>query len=337
NGSLDAAISGDGFFVVKDQQNQTLYTRAGNFRMDAQGNLLTASGENVQGWSAVNGKVSASGAIGNISLPVSGAVPATVTTKMSMNVNLNAGATVGDAATGTFSTPVQVVDSLGNTHILTATFTKTDANKWEYKVEIPKADLKDGGATELSTGSLAFDATGFLSAPAATDAPIDVKIAGLVDGAADQTVAWSMWDSGSSAITQFAQTSAMSSVTQDGAEAGEISSIALKNGGAITAHFSNGQDLVIGQLAVASIRNPESLVGVGNNNLKSSTTTGEAAIGEAASGGRGKIVGGALEASTIDIAREFTSLLTMQRSYQANSKVITTSDDMMQQTIAMIR
>jgi flagellar hook protein FlgE len=106
NGSLDAAISGDGFFVVKDEQNQTLYTRAGNFRMDGQGNLLTASGENVQGWSGVNGKVNTSGAIGNISLPVSGAVPATVTAKMSMNVNLNAGATVGDTATGTFSTPV---------------------------------------------------------------------------------------------------------------------------------------------------------------------------------------------------------------------------------------
>lgn len=336
SGSLDAAINGDGFFVVKDQRNQTLYTRAGNFRMDADGNLLTASGEKVQGWSAVKGALNTNGAIGDISLPVSGVIPATASTKMSLNVNLDAGATVGET-NGSFSTPIQVVDSLGNTHIITATFTKSAANKWDYKLDVPPADLKEGGETKAASGSLEFDSSGLLSKPAQDSAPVDVKIAGLADGAADLSIAWSLWNSDAPDITQFAQTSATSSVTQDGVQAGEITDIGLKDGGVITAHFSNGQDTVIGQLAVASIRNPDTMVGVGNNNLKISNETSDPAIGAADSGGRGKIVGGALEASTVDIAREFTNLITMQRSYQANSKMITAADDMMQQTLAMMR
>lgn len=340
SGSLDAAINGDGFFVVKDQSNQMLYTRAGNFRMDAKGNLLTASGENVQGWSAVDGKVNPNGPIADITLPVSSVIPATATTKMSLNVNLDANGTVGDTS-GSFSTPIQVVDSLGNTHTLTVAFTKSAANKWDYQVNIPRADLKDGDPkvkiSKVASGSLEFNSSGVLTTPASKSAPVSLKIAGLSDGAADLAIAWNLWDNGSSTITQFAQTSAVASVTQDGVQAGEITDIALKDGGVITAHFSNGQDTVIGQLALASIRNPETLIGVGNNNLKISNETADAAIGAADSGGRGKIVGGALEASTVDIAREFTNLITMQRSYQANSKVITTADDMVQQTLAMMR
>src|SRR5205809_446217 len=126
-GSFDAAIQGSGFFVVRDSNNQLLYTRAGNFQMDSSGHLQTATGENVQGWSIQGGVLNPNSAVGDIVIPVNGVSPATATTTMSLTANLNAGAAIG-SADGKYSAPIQVVDSLGATHTLTITFTKKTAN-----------------------------------------------------------------------------------------------------------------------------------------------------------------------------------------------------------------
>jgi flagellar hook protein FlgE len=330
-GAFDAAIQGDGFFVVRDQANQTLYTRAGNFRVDTSGNLLTATGENVQGWSATNGVLNAGGAVGNINIPVGAVFPATATSKMTMDVNLDSGAAKGDVVTA----PIEVIDSQGGSHVLTASFTKADVNKWSYTVTIPAADLKTGGTTSVATGSLVFDSSGQLTSPAAGTDP-SVKIAGLANGAADMTVDWNLYNTaGTGRLTQFAQTSGLSTSTQDGTAAGQITSVALTDGGLLVAKYSNGQQTTVAQLAVAAVRNPDTLKAVGNNNLQASVDTAPPAIGTANSGGRGKVIGGAIEASTVDIAHEFTELITMQRSYQANSKVITTTDQLMQDTLNM--
>ena len=125
------------------------------------------------------------------------------------------------------------------------------------------------------------------------------------------------------------------SSTQDGIAAGQISNVSITDGGLVVAKYSNGQQATVAQLAVASVRNPETLQAVGNNNLQATVDTAPPAIGTSDSGGRGKVVGGAIEGSTVDIATEFTNLITMQRSYQANSKVITTSDQMLQDTLNM--
>jgi flagellar hook protein FlgE len=331
-GAFDAAIQGDGFFVVHDQANQTLFTRAGNFSLDTNGNLVTASGENVQGWSATNGVVNASGAVGNINVPVGALIPATATTNMSMDVNLDSRAAVGAVITA----PVEVIDSQGGTHVLTASFTKTAANAWTYAVTIPAADLTSGTGS-IVTGSLAFGANGQLTTPAATANPA-LTISGLADGAANMAISWNLYNAaGTGRLTQFAQTSGLSGSTQDGSAAGQITSISLSDGGLVVARYSNGQQATVAQLAVATVRNPETLKAVGNNNLQATVATAPPAVGGSGSGGRGKVVGGAIEASTVDIAHEFTELITMQRTYQANSRVITTNDEMLQETLNIKR
>jgi flagellar hook protein FlgE len=138
-------------------------------------------------------------------------------------------------------------------------------------------------------------------------------------------------------ITQFAQDSSVSATNQDGLVAGQITGVRLDAGGLIVAHYSSGQDQTLGQVALAAIENPETLVSVGNNNLAATTTTSAPAIGASGSGGRGQIVAGSLEASTVDIATEFTNLITLQRSYSANSRVITTSDEMLQELMSVKR
>ena len=332
-GPLDSAISGDGFFVVRDNIGRTLYTRAGDFQLAADGSLLTATGENVQGWMATGGKVNLGAPMGNIVVPVNGVVPATPTANLSVTANLDARPAVG--ATGaSFSSPVQVVDSQGSTHILTFSFTKTGVNAWSYTVTIPAADLK-GGSTQVATGNLTFDANGNLLTPTAANGSIPLKITGLADGASDMTVNWNLYNGNTALLTQFAQNSGVSGTQQDGFQAGQIAKISMGTDGIIIATYSNGQTAPIAQLALASIRNPDSMISVGNNNYQPTIETAAPAVGAADSGGRGQVQGGALETSTVDVAQQFTQLMSFQRSYEAASKAITTTDQMLQTLIAL--
>jgi flagellar hook protein FlgE len=173
--------------------------------------------------------------------------------------------------------------------------------------------------------------------PAATSDPIAVEGAGLANGASDLTVNWSLFGAGKGLVTQFAQDSGVSAVTQDGITAGQISKVGLKDGGLIVATYDNGQQVTVGRVALAAIANPGTMEGAGNNNLRPTAATSIPAIGTAGSSGRGQIMGGALEASTVDIATEFTNLISYQRTYQANSRMITTTDQMTQDLIGLIR
>jgi flagellar hook protein FlgE len=330
SGPMDSAIQGDGFFVVQNAANQTLYTRDGSFQVDATGNVVTATGENVQGWTAVNGTVDPNGAVGNLVVPLGSTVPAVPTANMGVTVNLDAQSAVG----AVFTAPIQVYDSLGASHTLSVNFTETAANAWSYTVTIPAADLAAGGTTTVANGNLTFDSSGNLLTPVA---PQPVAIAGLADGAADMNINWNLYNAdGTSQITQYAEASGVGSTTQDGAAAGQITNLSLQNGGLLVANYSNGQQTTVGQLALASIPNPESLTSVGNNNLLPSASTGAISVGAANTGGRGQIVAGALESSTVDMATEFTKLLTYERGYQAASRVITTSDQLLQDTMGLI-
>ena len=342
SGALDAAIQGDGFFVVRDSAGTFNYTRAGNFQVDANGNLITGTGQKVEGWTMTGGVLNTNGAISDITIP-SGTLRAPVpTANMSLNLNLDASATVGTAQ-GSFSTPIQVVDSLGTTHVLTVSFTKTDANTWDYAVTIPGEDVSAGTAgtpfdIDSAAGTLTFDANGVLSDPAppppADNGMIPITIAGMADGAGDMAINWSLYAPDlSSRVTQYAQATALASNSQDGLTAAQLTHVALSDGGQIIAQFSNGQQVTVAQVAVASIRNPDSLVAVGDNNFQIGPNTAAPAIGLPDTAGRGKVLGGALESSTVDIAREFTNLILMQRGYEANAKVISATDQLTQTTI----
>jgi len=236
-----------------------------------------------------------------------------------------------------------VVDSLGTTHVLTLSFAKTAANTWTYNVTIPGEDVTGGTAgtpfpISGATGSLTFNNSGNLITPAppppATNGIVPVDITGLTDGAADLKINWSLYSpTGQGDITQYAQPSATASNNQDGLVAAELVHVTMTNGGQIIAQFSNGQQNTIAQIALASISNPDTLVSEGQNNFQIGPGTAPPAIGVPQTGGRGQVLGGSLESSTVDIATEFTRLIVMQRSYEANGKVITTTDSLTQDTI----
>jgi flagellar hook protein FlgE len=158
-----------------------------------------------------------------------------------------------------------------------------------------------------------------------------------VNGAAPLTVKWNLFNGTTPRITQFSQPSAVSGNSQDGAPPSQLVKVGIGDGGLILAQYSNGQQNVLGQLAMAAIRNPDSLIAVGNNNYQLSDRSALPAIGIAGTGGRGSISGGSIESSTVDLAREFTNLIVLQRGYQANAKVVTTVDEMSQDTLNLKR
>jgi flagellar hook protein FlgE len=341
-GLLDAAIQGNGFFVVVNAAGNTLFTRAGNFKTDKSGNLMTSTGDYVQGWTTVDtttGLVNTNGPIGNIVVPV-GTLKAPVTsTTLSAHLNLNSSATT---TTPAFEMPLTVFDSLGDAHSLSLNFQKTASNSWTYQVTIPGADIT-GGTTGTAydlagaSGTLSFDSNGDLTSPAA-GSPITIAVPGLTDGASDMSLSWNPYNTdGTGAITQFAQASAYSATSQNGSPSVQLEQVGMGAEGEILAQFTDGTQVVVGQVAMASIRNPDTLIAAGNNDLMLSSMTANPAIGMPNTGGRGTIEGGAIEASTVSIAAEFMQLIVFQQAYAANARVVTTATTLSQDTIALIQ
>lgn len=334
----DAAVQGNGFFVLRAASGQQLFTRAGNFKVDASGNLLTQSGNHVQGWNAVNGALNTNTTIpGDIVLPAELRNPS-ASTKFSLSVNLNSSATVG-GPDGSFSSPVQLVDSLGSSHTMIVSYTKSAANTWNYSVSVPASDLAATLTTTnpVATGTLQFDAAGQLVSPAA-GTPVAVNVTGLANGAADLGLTWNLYDAaGSPAFTQYSQASANLGSTQDGTSSGQLTTMNIGANGQILAHYSNGDSVIVAQLALGSVLNPDSMQDLGDNAFGVTAATAKPVVGAPGTGSLGQITGGALESSTVDIAKEFTNLLTYQRGYQANSKVITTEDEILQETVGLKR
>jgi flagellar hook protein FlgE len=162
-------------------------------------------------------------------------------------------------------------------------------------------------------------------------------ISGLADNAADMSVNWNLYNGTTPRVTQYAQPSSTSAVAQDGSPAAQLVQVGVGNGGQILAQYSNGEQTVVGQIAMATVRNPDSLVAAGSNNYELSANSALPAIGVPGTGGRGSVQGGALESSTVDIATEFTNLIVYQRAYEANAKVVTSVDELSQDTIQLIK
>lgn len=340
-GQFDAAISGNGFFVVKDSADNTLYTRAGNFRLSADGKLLTASGEAVQGYMATKGVVTPGGVPTDIVVPPLASNPPTTSTFFGLNVNLNALTDETNTAKNSFSAPVEVVDALGSKHTLTVKFTKTGVNAWDYEVTM-RGDEVTGGDAEtpasLATGSLAFDSKGVLTTPAVADGDVEIKLVNLANGAEDLTVNWQTYNSdGQPRLTQYSDPSAVASTDGDGTTAAQLSRISLGDGGKLIASYSNGTQQVLAILALATVNNPDTLAAMGNNNYATTPQTGAVTYGDPGTGSRGSVSAGALEGSNVDMARELTNVILFQRSYQANARVITTAQELSQEVINLKR
>lgn len=335
SGALDVAIQGDGFLMVKNSQNAILYTRGGNLRVDKNGFLLSPTGERMQGWLESGGVLATTGPPGDMTVPIGTLRTPVPTSSFAMDLNLNATGTAGPPAS-TFSTSLEIFDSLGTSHIATANFTKTtNPNEWSYSLSIPNGDV----STPLApvTGTLTFSSSGQLIVPPVQGPFPVLPITGLANGAADLNLNWNLYDGQTPRLTQYAQPSAVSAITQDGAPTAQLTRVNIGDGGTLLAQYSNGVQTIFGQLAMATVRNPGSLIAVGNNNFQLGARSAAPAIGTPDTGGRGSLIGGAIENSNVDIAREFTNLIILQRGYQANAKVITTVDELSQDTINLKR
>lgn len=334
-GPLDAAIQGDGFLVLKNKANSTIYGRGGNLQVDRNGALLTATGERVQGWVSQNGALDTNLPISDVEVPVGSLRPAKPSSEIFFDLNLNARATAGPPA-GTFSSSMDVFDSLGVSHAVSIKFTKTaNPGEWNYAFSIPDGDVTAPVAPV--TGVVNFTTEGKLSNPTAAGPFPSLSVTGLKSGAAPMNITWNVYDGQTPRLTQFAQPSAISGLGQNGSAASQLVRVGLGDGGILLAQYSSGEQLVVGQLAMAAIRNPESLISVGNNSYQLSARSAVPAVGTPGTGGRGSIIGGSVENSTVDIAKEFTNLIVLQRGYQANTRVVTTVDEISQETINLKR
>jgi flagellar hook protein FlgE len=326
----DVAITGNGLFVTQKNGLQQ-YTRAGNFTIDAEGHLTTQEGQEVMGYPAVNGVISPSQTLAPLMINQGQLIPGAPTTALRTQTNLDASAAVGTS----FSTPITVFDSLGTSHVVTYQFTKTASNAWSYQISLPAADTGGTGApTVLSAGNVTFNPDGTLATPAA---PVTgIAINGLADGAANMTMTWNLQDAaGNSLLTQSSAPSATANNFQNGYGSGTLADYSISSDGTIEGTFTNNQTLALGQIVLANFSNPQGLLRAGQSSFQSTLSSGAPAIGVAGSGGRGTLTGGSLEQSNVDIATEFSNMIITQRGYQANARVVTTFDQLTQDTINM--
>ena len=360
--ALDLAIDGNGLFVVQDG-TERFYTRAGNFRIDPAGFVVTQGGDAVLGFPA-NG----SGALETINVnSISQANVATDTVTISGNLdatatgvapaaiplvdypNEGAGNTTTYAELNTaadFSTFVEVFDSLGESHTITFFFfrdsTATTTATWNVRGYVNASDVEISPSTpgeprllvdtSLSGNvSMTYSGDGSRSnAPLSTSQDITYSVSSWSNGASTQTI-----DVSFTPFTQFAAPSNILSITQDGQGVGSVTSLTIEEDGDIFAVLDNGQTSTIGTLGLVNFPNDEGLTRIGGNLLQQSPDSGEPVVGRPNTGTFGSINSGAVELSTVDIANEFVKLITLQRGFQANSRIITTIDQLLNEIIQL--
>lgn len=341
--NLDLAISGEGFFVLNDNGTQ-LYTRAGNFSVDRDGYVVNAHGQRVQQY-AVD---ATTGVVSNFTptdLQLNlGANPASQTTRIDINVNLDAGSTPIDSVsypalvvnppdpnTYNFSTTTTIYDSLGVTHEATLYFRRDNtmaANDWESTLVITDAD---GTVNQFDTETVQFSTNGTLL----TTGDVDFLTSGPWTPSTGATP-FGTFDINFDGSTQFGANSAVNALNQDGFTTGRLSGISVDSAGVLFARYTNGQSATVGAIAMARFSNPNGLQQVGDTNWAASFESGDVLPGQGGSGTFGQIQSGALESSNVDISKQLVNMIVAQRDFQANAKMITT-EDQITQTIINIR
>lgn len=325
--TTDLAIQGDSFFVCSDG-TQNYYTRSGNFQLDANGKLVASTnGFTVQGKLAVDGVLTDT--IQDIKLPFGQKSAAKATENVQLAGNLDATAADGD----TRETTITAYDAMGAPTEITITFTKTaNPREWDYQVDAAGVDPADyvGG----STGTLQFDTQGRLEAPVPTT-PFEFPPA---SGADNVSILIDFGTAGSVAgISQFAAPSTAVLKAQDGYTMGDLERFSIDQAGLVTGAFTNGVTETLGQIVLADFNNPAGLLRDGDNMYQVSANSGPPVLGFVGEGSQSNITSGALEMSNVDLAQEFTTMITAQRGFQSNARVITTSDEMLQEVVTLKR
>ncbi|MCC6921319.1 MAG: flagellar hook protein FlgE [Alphaproteobacteria bacterium] len=350
----DLAISGQGFFVVTKQPQATsgggelLYTRAGSFTPDEEGNLRNAQGYYLMGWPLDSA--------GNLAANTSNLSPvnlgdltgtAEATTSVTLRANLRASTaaapayTAGDMASGTvtpsFQTVMEVYDSQGAVQPVRLAFVKTAANTWQYEAIYDGDPANIGGAANnpIATGTMTFDASGQLLTPA-TSPTITIPWA-ATSGLTPQAFTLDLAGSGGTRGVTQAETDSVATTAADGAAFGRVAGVSINPDGYVTAIFDNGVERRVYKLPLATFANPDGLTALNSNVWRVSEESGSARLLEPNTGGSGKIEASNLEASTVDMAKEFTDMITTQRAYSAATRIISTADQMLQEMLSIKR
>lgn len=340
--SLDAAIAGNGYFVVSDGTEQ-FYTRAGNFALADDGTLVDSNGKNVMGYT---GTATTLGEINLYNANVTGS-PTSAAEVLSGNLSSvlpakaaapNNPATFADLAKGaSYMSSLSVYDSLGQVHDVTIAFTKTGtaagAGTWVAQAYLDGSEVGGTPGQPVQLGgnaTLNFDGTGVIPDASQAGAVINATAAysnGASPGAFTINLA---------GMTQFASGSQLAGVSQDGRAAGNVKDFKIDKDGSIYAILDSGSDTLVGRLPVASFRNVDGLERIGGNLYTATAAAGDVTLNVAGKGGTGEMEGSSLERSTVDLAQQFVDLVLYQRGYQANSQTLSATNDLIKGTISLI-
>ena len=318
--ALDLAISDSGFFMVRDSTGTTAYTRAGYFGTDSSGNLINNLGMYLQGYPVnANGEIEV-GTIGNLTIS-SGSIPAKATDSLDFTANLDARAAEPETApfnpkdstsyNNTYTT--QVFDSLGREHTLNQYFVKTGENTWQVHYYMDDVEIPD------SSHAIEFTEQGVLKSPIGL-----TNLTTSISGAADLSI-----DLSYNGTSQYGSDFSVSKNNSSGYASGERTGQAIDEDGSVYATFSNGERMLQGQLVLANFANPNGLASKDGTTWVQTASSGAPLTGTPGTGLLGSVKSGALESSNVDLTSELVGLMTAQRNYQANTKVISTNDNMM--------
>lgn len=336
---LDLAIEGDGFFLVKQQNGPTYYTRAGQFRLDKDGYVVDPNGYRLQAYQ-MDPSGNVTGGIGDVYLAGLMSDPsATTQIKMQLNLdsrsaiktwNFTAGSDLPSADVYNYSTAITVYDSLGNPHLVYTYLVKTGVNTWDAHIIYNSSnDPNNPNYMEAGTFNLTFNENGFLTVdPPSTDLTFDFS----PWGATSSDITISFQDT-----TQFGTPNAVIFQTQNGFTAGNLIAITVDQNGIISGVFTNGQVKNVAQVVLAKFIAPHNLTKVGSNLFLESYSSGSPTLGAPGTVGVGTIYANSLESSNVDLAEEFIRMIAAQRAYQANVRVITTTDNMLNELMNIVR
>jgi flagellar hook protein FlgE len=308
NKSTDLLIQGDGFFVVKNGAEQ-VYTRAGAFTFDTDGYLINPEGRYVQGFPAANGVVDPYGTLGNIRLQVGATIPSTPTDSVTVGGNITAD------NTNTITMAATAYDIRGAGHPLQIVLTYNGVDGYDATI----TDQTDG---TTGTGAVTFTPAGAPNTPATGTITM-----------ADGTTVTVNFD----AVTNYNGVESVGVKESNGAPAGSLTQFQIAPDGTVIGIYSNGTKRNEAQIALANFNNPSGLEKIGNTSFRSTPNSGLAQVGTPQTGGRGTLQSGTLEMSNVDLGQEFTNLIIAERGFQANSRVITSSDEMLQDLVNLKR
>ena len=334
----DLAINGQGFFIVENATTEDrYYTRAGAFHLDKDGYLVNANGLRVQGYLYDATGTSLIESLADIVVDQTTMIPPAVTSEVNTVLNLNSAETattfnIGDpGGTSHYSTALPVYDSLGQAHSVTIYFTNTAPQTWAWNALIDGSEVSGGTAGTprlFGTGTIAFNTAGQLT----TAMPVSLYTGAITysNGVAASAVTVDF-----TGTSQYGAPSAVQSLTQDGFSSGTISGISITSEGNIVGNYTNGEIRNIARLALADFPSVYGLERAGSLLFRAMPDSGDPLINKPGEGGMGDISASMLEESNVDLAGEFIKMIITQRAYQANSKIITTTDEMLAQLISI--